>query len=245
MLDRKPVYLTGDINTDRIVLGNITDDRQLLEICSTNKDIYKKVCDETFFRNRIISKYPETIKWKLSDMSFKKYYLSIIKYISLLQEDFDYQYKPTDLSPELLYLIRDHFRSEYGYHIFNLGIAIQITIKENNYRMLDYLFELRNKSNDKLSWLIGRDSEILEAAVDSRNLPMLKYLLDSGINIHDGGEYALLIALENGYLDVVQYLIERGANIEEVRDEALELAIENKHFDIVEYLQELHFDIVE
>ncbi len=236
MEDRKPVYLTGDINTDRIVLNNITDDRQLLEICTTNKDIYQKVCNETFFRNRIISKYAETIKYKNTD-SWKKHYLNIIKYISLLQEDFDYQYKPTDYSPELLYFVKTKFFSKYGYTIYNIDSLIKTSIENNDYRLLNYLLELRKIYINHPLWAVGSDAYILSSAVKYRNLSMLTYLLDYGINIHDKNEYSLLVAIKYGYLDVVKFLITRGANIEEVRDEALQLAINNNHLHIVEYLQ--------
>ena len=54
------VFLTGNKDVDRLVLSYISY-RQLLEICSINKTVNDKVCDETFFRNRVIAKYLESL----------------------------------------------------------------------------------------------------------------------------------------------------------------------------------------
>ena len=224
--------LTGIRDVDREILNKL-DDREFLHLCSLNQTYYINVCDDNYFKRRTEARYPETIFYKREKTNWKKHYLTVVKYISLLETDFDYQYKSTDHSPELLYDARSTYFSERGYHIFDINDTLIIAIKDDNYRLVDYL--IKQGTN-----IHNNDDYILEAAIENRNLLMLKYLLDLGIDIHASNEYALMRAIELGYLNVVKYLIERGADIHAEGDEneALQLAVENNYIDIVEYLEQ-------
>ncbi|PVU88970.1 hypothetical protein BB559_005283 [Furculomyces boomerangus] len=78
----------------------------------------------------------------------------------------------------------------------------------------------------------------LQEASSNGYLDIVKYLVKSGVNIHENNEIALKEASENGYLDVVKYLVEKGADIHADQDWALGMASKSGYLDIVEYLVE-------
>ena len=95
--------ITGNKDQDREILLNIADDKELLSVCSLNKYLYNKVCDDMFFRNRLARTYSDTLKYKSEDMSWKDYFLRVIYYIAKMRED--YKYKYTEGNPKILYYI--------------------------------------------------------------------------------------------------------------------------------------------
>jgi ankyrin repeat protein len=80
-------------------------------------------------------------------------------------------------------------------------------------------------------------------------LEILKYLVENGINIHEGEESCFRQACYYGQLEIVKYLVENGANIRVRDDEGLIWACdgrgisEDKKLAIVKYLVENGADI--
>ena len=75
-MDKLRSTLTGK-DTDMIILSNL-DDRSLLSLCSVDQ-YTKELCkNETFWRNRTITKYGNISKYKPIDMSWREFYLKII-----------------------------------------------------------------------------------------------------------------------------------------------------------------------
>ena len=83
---------SGIKDQDREILLNIQDDKDLLKTCSLNKYLYNEVCNDMFFRNRLARTYPDTLKYKPEDMSWKAYFLRVIYYIAKMKEDNEYDY---------------------------------------------------------------------------------------------------------------------------------------------------------
>ncbi len=208
-------FLTGNKDVDRTILQKLSD-RELLIACQSNTYAQENVCDETFFRNLVFDRYPETIKYKdyVKTRDWKNFYLSIVYYVDKLNIDYELNYfqernelKNKDLSPELEYLSRKIYNSPYK--------KIQI--------------------ENRLIW-----------ASEIGNLPVVKYLTERGANIHDLDDYALRQASINGHLPVVKYLVEHNANINakvNTMDDALTRAIRYGHLPVVEYLTENGADI--
>lgn len=75
-------YLTGNRDTDTMILL-FADDKDILNLCLTNKNI-AKICDDDFFwEKRFIHKYGEAnIKYK-GDLSWKIFYLQILHYLKI------------------------------------------------------------------------------------------------------------------------------------------------------------------
>jgi len=80
-------------------------------------------------------------------------------------------------------------------------------------------------------------------ASEHGNLPVVKYLLEKGADIHANNNEALRYASGGGHLSVVQYLVERGADIHTAPDYALIFASDKGHLPVVQYLLEKGADI--
>ncbi len=86
---------TGIKDVDREILLRVEDDQQILNICSLNK-YFVEVCNDIFFRNRLAFKYPDTLVFKPDDISWKKYYLSVLNYIKKLLTEYKFHFKTGD-----------------------------------------------------------------------------------------------------------------------------------------------------
>lgn len=90
--------LTGHKDADKVILANIEDDRDLLSMCLLDKYSFS-LCDETFWLNRLKTKYPALLNFKKQyrymHLSWKSYYLMMVKYIDLLNRKYGLQYLPS------------------------------------------------------------------------------------------------------------------------------------------------------
>ena len=86
-------------------------------------------------------------------------------------------------------------------------------------------------------------NEKLIETVGNRNLPLMKYLVEQGANIHYNNDEALRWASNNGYLEVVKYLVEQGVDIHAADDYALSNAVYGGHLEVLKYLVEQGADI--
>ena len=85
---------------DREILLSMDKDEDLLKACSVNKYFLNGVCDDMFFKNRLMKKYPNTLKYKnlenkktnFNKLSWKQYFLQVVFYITKLKEDYEYIY---------------------------------------------------------------------------------------------------------------------------------------------------------
>lgn len=83
--------ISGHRDTDIIILSKLND-KELFSICLTCKYV-NSLCNETFFQNRFLYRYPKTLKFKPENKDVKNYYLSAIFYIDKLNKIFNFKYR--------------------------------------------------------------------------------------------------------------------------------------------------------
>ena len=222
--------LSGIRDVDREILNKL-DDRDLLNMCGLNQTYSERVCDDNYFRLRTEARFPKTVPYKDSVnpqriRTWKNHYLTIVKYIDLLQRNYEYEYKKLDKSPELLYLARNLF-SEYSE--YDKDQALIYACLNGKLYLVKYLTETGSDVN-------ANKSEPLIYASFEGHLEIVKYLVEHGANIHAREDGPLIYASADGHLEIVKYLVEDGANISAQDGKASEIARKNKHIAIVNYL---------
>jgi hypothetical protein len=55
--------ISGIRDLDREILGKV-DDNELLNVCLIDKYTWNNVCDDSFLRRRLLSKFPEIEQYK-------------------------------------------------------------------------------------------------------------------------------------------------------------------------------------
>lgn len=80
-------------DTDREILLKLSD-KELIKTCSLNKYLFRFVCDDNFFRRKLLLSYPDTLKYfnREKDKNYKNYYLKVVLYVAKLSEDFNFIY---------------------------------------------------------------------------------------------------------------------------------------------------------
>ncbi len=71
----------------------------------------------------------------------------------------------------------------------------------------------------------------------------IKYLIDSGADIHQNNDQSLLGAIAYANNDIAIYLIENGANIHADNDYALRYSVRTKNIKMIEYLLKAGADV--
>ena len=223
--------LTGIRDLDREIVNKLSD-KDLLQMCLLNKTYSERVCDDSYFQLRTENGFPETIQYK-ENKSWKNHYLNIVKYIDLLQTEFQYDYKLEDKSPELLYLAKQLVPKYYSYNKEN---ALNFASLKGKLLVVKYLVEngadITHLNNEAVRW----------ASYDG-HLEIVKYLVENGADITDENNQALRYASYYGYLELVKYLVENGSDVNAEDNYALREASENGHLEIVKYLTEHVADI--
>jgi len=217
--------LSGNKNTDREILLKLKDN-DVINYCNNtkNKFIYKEICNESFFHNYMIIHYPNVLKYKTGDMTWKQYYLKTIWYISKMKEESDFEFKTGN--PKEYY---DILHNELMLHIFferigeinakdlyeiyskkfpgenNMPHAIKGAAKNNHKDFIDYLIkedEGRSYKNNLLN--LG-----LEGATESNNMDLIDFFIDKGA---DNFNIPLRIAAKNGNIELVDFFLDKDAN---------------------------------
>jgi len=81
-----------------------------------------------------------------------------------------------------------------------------------------------------------------EIAAQAGNVEILRFLRDSGANLHRQEEACLVLAAENGHMSAVRFLLEDGAN-PQARDSApLKKSSQAGHCEVAKLLVELEGD---
>src|SRR5665647_38345 len=90
MGDRFGNKFTGHKDTDRLVLLNLNG-KDLLSFCSSTPHL-NDLCNEDFFNNKIKNTPLEHIKIKYPTLNYRNFYATMMYYIALLQEEYNYKY---------------------------------------------------------------------------------------------------------------------------------------------------------
>ena len=75
------------------------------------------------------------------------------------------------------------------------------------------------------------------------HLAVVKCLIEAGVDIHIYNDQALHLSAKYGHLDLVKYLLESNANIHAMNDLALKWAVYYGHLDVVKYLVVVGADV--
>lgn len=176
-------------DTDRLIFEKL-DDKDLLKACSIDKYTWKKVCDDDFFKRRMLAKYPEIEQYKTKRETWKQFYLRAIHYIALLEENFSYVYTFGNFSKQ--YEILKRFYNQKNSILLN---------------------SILNKELPLVIWSLKIGADIhyendlpLRIASRSGFLEIVKYLIEAGADIHAENNAALKEATDRKRLEVVKYL---------------------------------------
>ncbi len=222
--------LTGNKNVDIIILNKL-DDKDLVEACQVNKRADVICNDQTFWMDRIVTKFPEVpndiLRKYKGGRTWSEYYINDLRKIN----------KSTKY-----YLIEGSRIGRLDYVIIALEKGADIHHKDD--------WALRNASYngrlDVIKYLISKRANInvnndepLRDAASKGYLDIVKYLVSQGANIHANNDHSLVWASTLGYLEIVKYLVSQGADINAQDNQALKGATERDHLDVVKYLKSI------
>ena len=157
-------------DVDREILMKL-DDYSFLKACSANNYFKNKVCDEDFIRRRLQQTYPNTLRYKFPNQTWKEYYLETIKYIA----DLTFKGHGIIAIPYNVGNVRELFyeMERIKPTTYRLSQYIEKAVDENKFAKAEY-FEKYGK--------IDAEGELhhtaLEYAVRKGNLRMVKYLVE-------------------------------------------------------------------
>ncbi len=137
-----------------------------------------------------------------------------------------------------------------SYDIFHYLLNNGINVAAENNFIIKNLFLNVNFSFIKM--LIDRGADIksvlhmlpqLCGSTISYQLEKIKYLIDSGADIHQNNDQPLLVAVAYGNDDIAIYLIENGADVHADNDYALRFSVRHRNIKMVEYLLKAGADV--
>lgn len=187
--------LTGHKDTDREILLKLNND-DVLNYCNNlkNRNIFKQVCNDDFFKSYMTKHYPKLLIYKPFDVKWKLFYLKTVYHISKLKEDFNFEYTNNSKG----------YPKEYYDIIFkykNPEVAFEKAVRKGYKDLAEYF-------NKDLVEYYYNDAFI--EAVKNNDDETIKYLIELGGNEWD---LALLYAANNGNMDFVDFFLQKGADI--------------------------------
>ncbi len=226
-----------------------------------NKDVDRTILEKLSDRDILNAcKTDKYTKEKVCDETFFRNlvynrYPGTIKY-----KDYVKQRDWKNFYLSIIYYI-DKLEKEYNFNYIeerkkekNLSAELEYLSRKSIPKYIKYNenlnFVLKNATKNPnlpvVKYLVERGADIhydneyaLRWAIGNGDLDIVKYLNEQGADIHISYDYPLRWASERGHLPVVKYLVENKANIHANHDEALRIAKLNNHLDIVNYLQSL------
>lgn len=250
-------------DVDREILYR-ADDRAILETCSVNKTAFEKVCDETFFYNLLMKRYPLALQSFLrkdqndKTPSNKEMYLTIVYYKDMIRKiskekyGSEFTFKDGDI---MIYynLILDLLKGKNIYLTAKMGLKdlfyyfLEIPqIKENiDYNVLFNYVVTGNKFTLPEIITIFKGKEIKRGFLDiilqfiaseEPNKEIVEYLLEKGADVNIG----LYGATSVGNIPLIQYFIDKGATkISVAAYSAIDITDEDLAIETLKYLENL------
>ena len=250
------IFLTGvlaDIDTE--ILLNL-DDKDLANVCSTNKQAEKILNDDHFWNLLIQRRYRSDLSKYKNGMKYKEIYTELVK--------IGYDINKVLIQASLLgYLPVVKYLIDAGAEVNGTDLQYKSPLDSAAYgghlSIVEYLIEKEAETYRSLG-LAAKNGHLsvvtclLENGVDASShgenelaliwaakgghLPVVIYLVENGVDVHCENDCALRWAAENGHLPIVKCLLENGADIHVWGDEALTLAFLGGHLPVVQYLIE-------
>ena len=184
--------ITGLKDTDRLVFLQL-DDKDLLRSCQVNS-YTNKLCDDSFFLNRILKKYPSWFNSNIDKQKWRKFYLNQLIYIDKLKKlGFTYSDKSVGSAAEY-------------YDILNYGLGfenVREAIEKSYIDLLEFMISERRVFKD----------DILSNAINIKNDHVINYILEKYQDFN--ANYAILFALGSNNFKLVDYFVAKGVDLHE------------------------------
>lgn len=234
-------FISGSRDTELIVLSKLND-RDLLNVCLTNREINKACKNENFWRERFINKFDQKpqepsdlfdypSKYKKDSETWRNFYLKF-----LLCTD---KYK---IKNNLL--LKACFIGDLSLVVY----ALNFRTTDNHLRMeTPLMLASQGNYDDIIKYLINRGTlisfKIGEWLSHSGSYDIVKFIIEKGADIRSEDHQYIRIAASAGRFDNVLLLAENGADIHTRNDEILLHASRYGNIEMIKYLLKLGANI--
>lgn len=217
-------------------LLNFADDRDIINMLSVNK----KFSDEELFERIMKRKYPDLIRFRRVNETWKQLFVRMVYYISLLKEKYEVDYFSGLFLPDVfrkglnsIYII-----IEAAAKVGNLEVVKKFINSNSKLFSLTLITAVRNNQINVVKYLLSQKPEqaitVGSLAASSGHIGIIQYLLESQlIETRDLNNF-LAHAASGNQKETVDWLIEQGAND---FDSAIDYARMSNHYDMAKYLQ--------
>jgi hypothetical protein len=212
--------LSGNVDVDREILFRVEDDEDLLRVCSANKYAFKEVCNDKFFQNRTVKKFPKTVPLKPKEMTWKNYYLNLLYYIDKLKREYDFDYKG-ERDPEEIYNIL---------LIDNHEVGLERATQKNYTNLVKYFID-KGLVDEYEDW-----DTILGEATGNENKELIDIAIERGATDFD---HALYEAAKVNNKELIKFFLDKGAD----SNRGLSGAAERKNVNLINYFLSLKNDV--
>ena len=212
---------------------NFADDKEIISMLMVNKKFAQKLGDDNFFKKVLERKYPNLVKFKKENETWKHLYLRMIKYIALLNEKFDIPYlNLVDYDPT-------EFYNEYNNTQYIIYEALkQLSENGGNHEVLEMLLDRfieKYKDSKLINVKMSLDDFIINA-VQSGDLKTVTILLEKGA---DNYEMLLIEAAFSDHLNIVKFVMEQFYKRGLVSQDSVQQAFESANDEVIKnYLAE-------
>ena len=199
--------LTSIADVDREILYKLSDG-DILKACSINKAAAEKICNDLFFHNLLLKRYPKALSFleekekKDKEDKYKQIYLQIVYYKDEIKNFTEKTYgRPFIFTDGNVKLYYDNLYNVYRTPLTNAAL-------EGLKDYLNYLLEVfatKVRYGDLLEYLVRGDHFTLgeiKQIIGNRQIHQFDY------------DAALKGALATGNKEIEQYLISKGANLD-------------------------------
>ena len=222
--------LTGIRDLDHIILNKL-EDKDLVNMCLVSKDA-KNICDDqTFWLNRILSRFPkvspEVFIRSKGGLSWSEYYIYDLRNLIDSQPNEILIDGAKDGKEDWVMISLNEGANIHAPRFRIHDAALRFATQYGHYEVIKILLKAGADVHAGDDGSLGSASWIGHAEI-------VKLLLGAGADVHVKNDKPLISASESGHTEVVKILLEAGAN---VNDEALRYAGRNGHTDVVKLLQ--------
>ena len=180
--------LTSLKDVDREVLKHVDDDK-LLKICSVDRKTWNEVCNDTFLKRRLMSKYPGIEQYKREDESWKRFFLTAIYYISKMKEDYQFTYTS------------GNFYNLHKILELDKGNINDLLLSAARFGSLD----LARHALEKGANIHTLRDYALRVAAENGHLEMVKFFIELGARSLEDG---VVVARRKGNDEIADYIAE-------------------------------------
>lgn len=192
--------LTGNKNLDSIILNKL-DDKDLVNLCQTNRQGNDLCNDQSFWLNRIMVKFPylslDLLKEYKGDRTWSQYYINDLRKINKFNKTQYIESKKGRIDQILVAINKGDKNKDTIY-------ALSWASYYGNLNVVKYLVE---NGVD----LRAENDYSVRAASQNGRLKVVKYLVENGADFRAENDYSVRAANRLGYIGVVDYLVEKGS----------------------------------